>query len=103
VDIAPNVLSSSLTEIDADGLEVPAGADVDVEVGVEVGVDVGVEVPAAGELVLLPHAATSSAAVAAATAVSPALADTEYNGVPRLFSRDMTWHVRKRNLWRPGQ
>jgi hypothetical protein len=34
-------------------------------------------------LVLLLHAATSSAAVAAATAVSPAFADTEYNDVPR--------------------
>jgi hypothetical protein len=45
-------------------------------------------------LLLLLQAARSSAA-AAATAVSPARADTEYNGVPRLFSRDMpTGHVR---------
>jgi hypothetical protein len=39
-------------------------------------------------LELLLQAATSNA-VAAAAAVSPARADTEYNGVPRLFSRDM--------------
>jgi hypothetical protein len=51
-----------------------AGADGDVEVGVVVLL-----------LELLLQAATSSAAETAA-AVSPALlADTEYNGVPRLF------------------
>jgi len=45
-------------------------------------------------LLLLLQAARSSAAETAA-AVSPARADTEYNGVPRLFSRDMpAGHVR---------
>jgi hypothetical protein len=45
-------------------------------------------------LLLLLQAARSSAAETAVTA-SPARADTEYNGVPRLFSRDMpAGHVR---------
>jgi hypothetical protein len=45
-------------------------------------------------LLLLLQAARSSAAETA-VAVSPARADTEYNGVPRLFSRDIpTGHVR---------
>ena len=59
----------------ADG-EVEAGAELELEL-------------------LLLQAAMSSAAETAA-AVRPALfADTEYNGVPRLFSRDMpTGHVR---------
>src|SRR5579875_393378 len=79
--IALKELLRSLTEIDAAALELLlALADED-------------EPPAGAELLelllLLPHAAMSSAAVVAATAVSPALADTEYNGVPRLFSRDM--------------
>jgi hypothetical protein len=54
------------------------------------------ELPVAAELLLellelLQPAATSSAAAAAA-AVSPALADTEYNGVPRSFTQ--TCHER---------
>jgi hypothetical protein len=40
-------------------------------------------------LLLLLHAAIRSAAAVAAATVTPALADTEYNVVPRLFSRDM--------------
>jgi hypothetical protein len=40
-------------------------------------------------LELLLHAPMRRAAVVAATAVRPALADMEYNDVPRLFSRDM--------------
>ena len=73
--IALKVLLRLLTEIDADDevglLEVAAGAEL-LEL-----------------LELLLHAAMRRAAVVAATAVSPALADTEYNDVPRLFSRDM--------------
>jgi hypothetical protein len=46
------------------------------------------------ELLELQPAATSSAAAAAA-AVSPARADTEYNGVPRSFTQTCRmWHVR---------
>jgi hypothetical protein len=40
-------------------------------------------------LLLLLHAAAPSASAATAATASPAFADTEYNGVPRLFSRDM--------------
>jgi hypothetical protein len=55
----------------------------DVAPGEDVAPDVaGAEVLLVVEL--LQPAATSSAAAAAA-AVSPARADTEYNGVPRLF------------------
>jgi hypothetical protein len=78
--IALKELLRLLTEIDAAAVEVllaPAVAAEDV---------VGVEL--AGLLLLL-HAAMRRAAVVAATAVRPALADTEYNDVPRLFSRDM--------------
>jgi hypothetical protein len=39
------------------------------------------------ELAELLQAAAVSSAAAAAAAVSPARADTEYNGVPRSFSR----------------
>jgi hypothetical protein len=75
-----NVLFRSVTEIV--GL---------VEPDVGAAVEAAVEPVAAGtELLLLvvellQPAATSSAAAAAA-AVSPARADTEYNGVPRLFA-----------------
>jgi hypothetical protein len=70
------------TEIDAAAVELlVALADADADAA-------GVELLL---LLLLPllHAATRRAAVVAATAVRPALADTEYNDVPRLFSRDM--------------
>jgi hypothetical protein len=75
--IAEKVLLRSLVEIDA---------LVEVEVDVAVGDVVGVV-----ELVvlLLLHAAAPSTSAVTAAAVSPAFADTEYNGVPRLFSRDM--------------
>jgi hypothetical protein len=53
-------------------------------------------------LLLLLQAARSSAAAAAVTA-SPARAVTEYNGVPRLLSRDMpTGHVRDQIRGEPG-
>jgi hypothetical protein len=86
--IALKELLRSLIEIDAAAPDVLVG-DADPDVA-------GAEVAGADEvlLVLLLHAAISSAAVAAATALSPALADTEDNGVPRLFSRDMPWHAR---------
>jgi hypothetical protein len=80
--IALKELSRLPTEIDAAAVELLvalAVADADAA---------GVELL----LLLLPpllHAATRRAAVVAATAVRPALADTEYNDVPRLFSRDM--------------
>jgi len=83
--IAEKVLFRSPTEIDAAEAEVLALALVLAEVDVA-----GVVLL----LLLLLQAARSSAAAAAA-AVSPARADTEYNGVPRLFSRDMpTGHAR---------
>jgi hypothetical protein len=52
----------------------------------------GAELDTAGaelllELAELLQAAAVSSAAAAAAAVSPARADTEYNGVPRSFSR----------------
>jgi hypothetical protein len=81
--IALKELSRLPTEIDAAAVELLvalAVADADAA---------GVELLL---LLLLPpllHAATRRAAVVAATAVRPALADTEYNDVPRLFSRDM--------------
>jgi hypothetical protein len=70
--------------VEIDGMELGALA---VELAVE---------DAAGAELLLPllHAAMRTAAAPAATAVSPALAVTEYNDVPRLFSRDMPEHVR---------
>jgi hypothetical protein len=76
--IAVKELLRSLTEIGAAGALLVAGATV-----------AGVEV-----VLLLLHAAISSAAVVAATAVRPALADMEYNDVPRLldvagFRRDL--------------
>jgi hypothetical protein len=81
--IALNVLFRSLMEIDAAELDAVAEDD---------------ELPAGAELLLLlPHAAIRTAAAPAATAVSPALAVTEYNDVPRLFSRDMPEHVRDQN------
>jgi hypothetical protein len=49
----------------------------------------GVELLLLELLLLLLHAAMRRAAAVAAAAVSPALFDTEYNDVPRLFSRDM--------------
>jgi len=83
--IAEKLLVRSLIEIDAE-VEPLALALAEVEVDVA-----GVLLLL---LLLLLQAARSSAAAAAA-AVSPARADTEYNGVPRLFSRDMpTGHVR---------
>ena len=76
--IAVKELLRWLTEIGAAGALLVAGATV-----------AGVEV-----VLLLLHAAISSAAVVAATAVRPALADMEYNDVPRLldvagFRRDL--------------
>jgi hypothetical protein len=71
------------TEIDAAAVELPVALAVADAAGADV---VGAELVV---LLLLLHAATRRAAVAAATAVRPALADTEYNDVPRLFSRDM--------------
>jgi hypothetical protein len=71
--IALNELFRPLTEIDAAAPEELAVED---------------EFAAGVELLLLPHAAMRTAAVPTATVVSPALAVTEYNDVPRLFSRD---------------
>jgi hypothetical protein len=81
--IEEKLLVRSLVEID--GVELDALA-----------VELAVEDAAGAELLLLPllHAAMRTAAAPAATAVSPALAVTEYNDVPRLFSRDMPEHVR---------
>jgi hypothetical protein len=76
--IALKVLLRLLTEIDAAGALALLVALADEVAGFEELLEL-----------LLLHAAMRRAAVAAATAVSPALADTEYNGVPRLFSRDM--------------
>jgi hypothetical protein len=88
-DIAEKELLRSLTEIDA--LPEPPEADAPAA---------GLELAAAGAelllelLELLQPAATSTAANAAA-AVRPALADTEYNGVPRSFTQTCRrWHVR---------
>jgi hypothetical protein len=87
--IAEKVLFRSETEIDGAEAEVLALALALVLAEVDVA---GVVLLLL--LLLLLQAARSSAAAAAA-AVSPARADTEYNGVPRLFSRDMpTGHVR---------
>jgi len=74
--IAENELFRSLTEIEA--FVAP-----DVGAAVEAGV-AGTEL--ALEVELLQPAATSSVAAAAA-AVNPARADTEYNGVPRSFTQ----------------
>jgi hypothetical protein len=74
--MAENELFRSSTEIEA--LVEPA-----VGAAVEAGV-AGAEL--ALVVVELQPAATSSAATAA-VAVSPARADTEYNGVPRLFTQ----------------
>jgi hypothetical protein len=86
--IAEKELLRSLTEIDP-APEVAAG-DVAVP-----DVAAGAEVVAAGvELELELQAATASNAAAAA-AVSPARADTEYNGVPRSFTQTYpAGHVR---------
>jgi hypothetical protein len=56
-------------------------------------------------LLLLLHAEMRRAAAAApATAATPALVLTEYNDVPRLFSRDVPWLARARpNVVSPGQ
>jgi hypothetical protein len=90
VAIAEKVLFRSETEIDGAEAEVLALALALVLAEV----DVAGVVLLLLLLLLLLQAARSSAAAAAA-AVSPARADTEYNGVPRLFSRDMpTGHVR---------
>jgi hypothetical protein len=74
--IALKELLRSLTEMDAAGAleELLVGGEEDVAAGVEL-------------LLPLPllHAPMRSAAAVAATAVSPALADTEYNGVPRFI------------------
>jgi hypothetical protein len=82
--IAEKLLVRSLVEIDGVELEELAGAEAEEDAA-------GAEL-----LLLLPllHAAMRTAAAPAATAVSPALAVTEYNDVPRLFSRDMPEHVR---------
>ena len=61
--------------------------------------EAGLEFAAAGaellELLELLQPAATSTAVAAAAAASPALADTEYNGVPRSFSQTCpSGHVR---------
>jgi len=75
-DIAENELFRSSTEIMA-FVEPAVGAAVEAGAGGAVLTLVVVE---------LQPAATSSAAAAAA-AVSPARADTEYNGVPRSFTQ----------------
>jgi hypothetical protein len=81
--MAENVLVRPLAEIDTELalavlLALVAGAEADVDDGDVVAVE-----PLVLELLL--QAAASNAAETA-TAVSPALfADTEYNGVPRLF------------------
>jgi hypothetical protein len=80
-DIAEKELLRSPIEIDA----LLALADVLAEAELEVDV-AGVELLLELLLELLQPAATSSAAAAAA-AVSPARADTEYNGVPRSFTQ----------------
>jgi hypothetical protein len=82
--IAEKELVRSLVEIDGAELDGLADADADADGDV---LAVGVEL-------LLLHAAIRTAATPAATAVSPALAETEYNDVPRLFCRDMPGHVR---------
>jgi Tfp pilus assembly protein PilZ len=78
--IAEKVLLRSLTEI-APAPDVAAGALPDVAAGAEL--VAGAEVVELLEL----QAATASNAAAAAAAVSPARADTEYNGVPRSFTQ----------------
>jgi hypothetical protein len=83
-DIAEKVLLRSLMEIDAVLPELPLLALA------EVPADAEELAPAGAELLLellelLQPAATSTAAAAAAA--SPALADTEYNGVPRSFAQ----------------
>jgi hypothetical protein len=88
--MAEKLLFRSLTEIDALAVLVPP------EVAVAEGLDALPVVAGALllELLELQPAATSSAAAAAA-AVSPARADTEYNGVPRSFTPTChKWHVR---------
>ncbi|MGH3252235.1 MAG: hypothetical protein ACRDOI_39325, partial [Trebonia sp.] len=78
--IAEKELLRSLIEIDA----LPALADelVDAELALDAaGAELLLEL-----LELLQPAATRTAAAAAA-AVSPARADTEYNGVPRSFTQ----------------
>jgi hypothetical protein len=80
-DIAEKELLRSLAEID----ELLALADVLADAEVEVDV-AGVELLLELLELLLQPAATRTAAAAAA-AVSPARADTEYNGVPRSFTQ----------------
>ena len=89
-DIAEKELFRAPIEIDALELLPLALAEAEVDEDADVD-DAGVELLL--ELLELLHAATSSAAAAAA-AVSPALADTEYNGVPRSFSQTCRGHVR---------
>jgi hypothetical protein len=74
--IAEKVLFRLPTEIDALLLELEL-ADAELPVAAELLLEL---------LELLQPAATSTAAAAAA-AVSPARADTEYNGVPRSFTQ----------------
>jgi hypothetical protein len=78
--IAEKELLRSLTEIDP-APEVAAG-DVAVP-----DVAAGAEVVAAGVDVELELQAATASNAAAAAAVSPARADTEYNGVPRSFTQ----------------
>jgi hypothetical protein len=90
--IAEKELLRSLTEIDP----APEVATGDVPV-VAVPVAAGEVVAAGAEVVLELQAATASnAAAAAAAVVSPARADTEYNGVPRSFTQTYPrGHVRE--------
>jgi hypothetical protein len=76
--IAEKELLRSLTEIAAALAVADAVADAEVDV---TGAELLLEL-----LELLQPAATSNAAAAAA-AVRPARADTEYNGVPRSFTQ----------------
>jgi hypothetical protein len=86
--MAEKELLRSPTEIDA----LLALAELDVDVDAEL--DAADAELLLELLELLQPAATSTAANAAA-AVSPARADTEYNGVPRSFTQTCRiWHVR---------
>jgi hypothetical protein len=75
--MAEKELLRSLTEIDAPALEPAPEAAGALAAG---------ELAAGVELLVLLLQAAPRRAAAAATAVSPALADTEYNGVPRSFT-----------------
>ena len=79
--IAENELFRSLTEIaPAPDVAAPDVAAPDVAAPDVAGTE-------ALEVVELLQPAATSSAAAAATAVSPARADTEYNGVPRSFTQ----------------